>query len=126
MVACEVMQEDLVKQQQALQDQLQKALQLHLTPKTSVDTATVADKVISMFDDMIQVLAEPFSAGSCDHLRLVALLNPYIIKEWHVRYDATLWKMRLLHEPWFVRTTHHAAFVGSVTVCQDVILSCRL
>ena len=55
MVACEVMQEQLVKQQQALQDQLQKALQLHLTPKTSVDTATVADKIISMFDDMIQV-----------------------------------------------------------------------
>lgn len=45
-----------MKEQQALQDQLKKALQLHLEPKTSVDTATVADKIINMFDDMIQVI----------------------------------------------------------------------
>lgn len=51
-------QESLEKEQQALQDQLKKALQLHLSPKTSVDTATVADKIITMFDDMIQVRSE--------------------------------------------------------------------
>ncbi len=91
MMACEVFQEYLVKQQQALQDQLQKALQLHFTPKTSVDTATVADKVISMLDDMIRVPAEHFSAGPCAHLRLVALLNACTTKGCHVRYGCTLW-----------------------------------
>ncbi len=87
-MACEVLQEHLVKQQQALQDQLQKALQLHLTPKTSVDTATVADKIISMFNDMIQVSAEPLLGGSCAHLLLVALLNACTTNGWHACYDA--------------------------------------
>lgn len=27
---------------------------LHLHPKTSVDTATIADKVVAMFDDILQ------------------------------------------------------------------------
>ncbi|KAK9866453.1 hypothetical protein WJX84_009890 [Apatococcus fuscideae] len=44
----------LLEEQQGLQDRLKKALELHLHPKTSVDTATVADKIISMFDDMLQ------------------------------------------------------------------------
>ncbi|KAK9822938.1 hypothetical protein WJX74_006652 [Apatococcus lobatus] len=46
----------LLEEQQGLQDQLKKALELHLHPKTSVDTATVVDKIISMFDDMLQLM----------------------------------------------------------------------
>ncbi len=48
-------QEGLMKEQQALQAQLTKALQLHVKPKTSVDTATIADKIVNIFDEMIQV-----------------------------------------------------------------------
>ncbi|KAK9822974.1 hypothetical protein WJX74_010416 [Apatococcus lobatus] len=46
--------EKLLREQQGLQDQLKKALELHLHPKTSVDTETIADKVVSMFDDILQ------------------------------------------------------------------------
>ncbi|KAK9822894.1 hypothetical protein WJX74_001716 [Apatococcus lobatus] len=51
-----IMQEKdrLMQEQQGLQDRLQKALELHLHPKTSVDTTTVADKIIRMFDDMLR------------------------------------------------------------------------
>ena len=51
------MQDRLLQEQQALKDRLKKAVELHLHPKTSVDTATIADKVISMFDDMLQVMS---------------------------------------------------------------------
>ena len=47
-----------------MQDQLKKALQLHVTPKTSVDTATIADKIVNMFDEMIQVALKPLQLGT--------------------------------------------------------------
>ena len=49
------LQAKLLEEQQSLQDRLKKALELHLHPKTSVDTATVAEKIIDMFDGMLQV-----------------------------------------------------------------------
>ena len=57
-----------MQEQQHLQDRLQKALEIHLHPKTSVDTTTVADKIIRMFDDMLQVSAgSPYLHFSCAH-----------------------------------------------------------
>ncbi|KAK9850625.1 hypothetical protein WJX84_003967 [Apatococcus fuscideae] len=46
--------ERLLAEQQGLQDRLKKALELHLHPKTSVDTATIAEKIVFMFDDILQ------------------------------------------------------------------------
>ena len=57
-------------EQRGLQDQLKKALELHLHPKTSVDTATIADKVISMFDDILQ-------ASLARRLTLLAQMRDY-------------------------------------------------
>ncbi len=49
------MQVGLKSQQQALAEQLQQALALHLHPRTAVDTLTVADKAINLLDGIIQV-----------------------------------------------------------------------
>ncbi len=49
-----ILQDRLLNEQERLQDRLQKALELRLHPKTCVDTTTVADKIMTMFDDMLQ------------------------------------------------------------------------
>ena len=59
---CNVSQDRLLNEQKGLQDRLQKALEHRLHPKTSVDTTTVADKIISMFDDMLQASQYPSSS----------------------------------------------------------------
>lgn len=63
---CLCLQTRLLEEQQGLQDRLKKALQLHLHPKTSVDTTTVADKIVSLFDEMLQVsMHARASEGPC-------------------------------------------------------------
>ncbi|KAK9837615.1 hypothetical protein WJX74_001448 [Apatococcus lobatus] len=47
-------QAGLKRQQQALADQLKQALELHLHPRTAVDTMTVADKAINVLEKIIQ------------------------------------------------------------------------
>lgn len=65
-------QDKLLLEQEGLRDQLKQALELHLHPKTSVDTATIADKVVSMFDDILQArkmiqLASVAAQGALRH-----------------------------------------------------------
>lgn len=52
-----MVQAGLERQQQALADQLKQALELHLHPRTAVDTMTVADKAINLLEKIIQVCA---------------------------------------------------------------------
>ncbi|KAK9825726.1 hypothetical protein WJX74_001516 [Apatococcus lobatus] len=47
-------QEKLQAQQMALRAQLKQALQLARTPKTAVDTVTLADKAVSLLDSIIE------------------------------------------------------------------------
>ena len=58
-----------MQEQEHLQVRLQKALKIHLHPKTSVDTTTVADKIVRTFDDMLQVSAGSlYPQSSCANL----------------------------------------------------------
>lgn len=78
LMMCLCLQDKLLLEQQGLRDQLKKAMELHLHPKTSVDTATIADKVISMFDEILQarrlphlqmgpsVFMRPFCCSRCN------------------------------------------------------------
>lgn len=52
-----MLQAGLERKQQALADQLKQALELHLHPRTAVDTMTVADKAINFLEKIIQVCA---------------------------------------------------------------------
>ena len=50
------MQARLVKQQQMLQRRLKLALKIHkINPRTSVDTMTIGDKVVSVLDSISEV-----------------------------------------------------------------------
>lgn len=55
MGAVDMVQAGLERQQQALADQLKQALELHMHPRTAVDTMTVADKAINFLEKLIQV-----------------------------------------------------------------------
>ena len=47
-----------------LQKRLQQALQMHLQPRTSVNTESPADKTLRLLDSLLQV--HQLTAGGCD------------------------------------------------------------
>ena len=66
-----LLQDRLLNEQKGLQDRLKQALQLRLHPKTSVDTETIADKIIGMFDDMLEASVYQARYLGCSRFRLM-------------------------------------------------------
>ena len=64
-----IVQIGLKRQQAALAEQLRQALELHLHPRTAVDTVTVADKAINVLEKIIQAHLFPFHWLEAGHVQ---------------------------------------------------------
>ena len=76
------LQDRLLSEQERLQSRLQQALGLRIHPTTSVDTATIADKIINMFDAMLEASQDDFRdvlwciwATCCSLLKFLSSTN---------------------------------------------------